>query len=754
MDGTAIGGDSALSPPDVRYATTRAVADKLLDALERKLAGHTRADPLLVVVDTETFPDDLILRDLKLATDKAAASRTEMDAYPPVGKCKTPEDKDARRTREATHKADYAAYAETLKAAHKAGLKPHIGRPRLLQFMLLGGKGIAVIDLWKLDYAPDLIARIRDLFGREEMVWVGQNIQFDVKMLAQNIRTKLDIWPARAPHCTRLAAKALESVNTANYGLAPLCQRYLGLQVSKDLRASDWARWDLDPAQVEYAARDVWYTGLLFKRLRAILAARSPGGGEQRLPIENAKRVYDLTRGGIRAVAQIELTGMPFDRAAHHKLRDQLIAEDEAQKAVVQAAMDALGYEDAPTVDKLGSRHQVSAWLEAWLDKVPANKALWPTTDTGLFQTGAQELRQYGYLLPEEAQPVAAAMVEWAKVRKAVSDYGKEEYGNVWLLSQFGRIFANFLLNGTETGRFSVTDPPLQTIPREDEFRDLFKAKPGRKIVGADYGQIELRVAAVLSQDTVLLAAIEKGLDIHTLTGLFCFSGEPEVAALLEHYGYREGEDFIAALERTGLAAIGEDPAFKPWRQKAKNAMFGLLYGQGPTGLLETLLGHGATITLAQCREIQTNLLAGYTGLRAWIAETRAQAAENDDLVWSPGGRVYEAAYTLPAGPMTGVPKRISNSYTKAINTPCQAGAAEVMLLALHAFPEALEGLDAKLIHVVHDEILVDAAEDCVAEVKDIVDRELTRAAVRLFPTIPRRKLVEGKIGNSWGEAK
>ena len=117
--------------------------------------------------------------------------------------------------------------------------------------------------------------------------------------------------------------------------------------------------------------------------------------------------------------------------------------------------------------------------------------------------------------LAEEFRPPMMALAEWADAKKNNSTLGEKFTRFVNPISD--RIHANFRIGGTETGRFSVTEPALQTINATPEFRKLFKARDRHSLVVCDYGQIEVRVPAALSQDKVLLEAIEDGLDIHTL---------------------------------------------------------------------------------------------------------------------------------------------------------------------------------------------------------------------------------------------
>jgi len=194
----------------------------------------------------------------------------------------------------------------------------------------------------------------------------------------------------------------------------------------------------------------------------------------------------------------------------------------------------------------------------------------------------------------------------------------------------------------------------------------------------------------------------------------------------------------IVHLDRVKLFFKG---AGKFLRQMAKNSLFGLIYGQGPTALmLKIFLDVGIWVTVAEAGRIQQMLLAQFAGLRTWINRTRAMA-EDSHLAWTPQGRCYDVDV---------------NWYTKSINTPCQGGAAEIMLEAMAAFPQAFRDMkiDGYLVMTVHDELIAEVREKHAKLALATMTGTMAAAAVRLFPGIPQFKLVEGGIGDNWKSAK
>src|SRR5262249_46588280 len=146
---------------------------------------------------------------------------------------------------------------------------------------------------------------------------------------------------------------------------------------------------------------------------------------------------------------------------------------------------------------------------------------------------------------------------------------------------------------GAESGRMSSSNPNLQNIPRGSEYRRCFTAPPGRCLIKADYSQIELRIAAKVADERVMIAAYQSGQDLHRLTA----------ARVL---GKPDGE------------------VTKADRQIAKSLNFGLVYGMGWRGLKGyALTNYGVVLTDAQARGYRDGFFKAYPGLRAWHDRVR-----------------------------------------------------------------------------------------------------------------------------------
>jgi DNA polymerase I len=232
----------------------------------------------------------------------------------------------------------------------------------------------------------------------------------------------------------------------------------------------------------------------------------------------------------------------------------------------------------------------------------------------------------------------------------------------------------------------------------------------------ADYGQIELRVAAILAGEQRMLEAFAKGLDVHRLTA----------ARLLQ----KASEDVT-----------------KEERQLAKAVNFGLLYGQGATGLqLYASTTYEVEITLAEAARYRDAWFDAYPAFRRWHGRVDREG-KRDLLVRSPSGRVRRWSsreYKAVGG----------FKLTEASNTPVQGGAAEVMLAALGHLPGLLTkaGLDAFPVAVVHDEIVLEADVAHAPAAAEVLTTAMVLGMQAVFPDAVTTGLVEVSLGRSWAD--
>ena len=275
-----------------------------------------------------------------------------------------------------------------------------------------------------------------------------------------------------------------------------------------------------------------------------------------------------------------------------------------------------------------------------------------------------------------------------------------------------GRIHTSYHQAVTATGRLSSSDPNLQNIPIRTEegrrIRQAFIAPPGYRIVAADYSQIELRIMAHLSCDAGLLHAFREGLDVHRATA---------------------AEVFGVALE-----AVSAEQ-----RRKAKAINFGLIYGMSAFGLARQLhLGRH------EAQDYIDRYFERYPGVQDYMDRTRASAREQGYVETLFGRRLY-----LPEINARNK-MRAQAAERTAINAPMQGTAADIIKRAMLQVDGWLQesDVDARTIMQVHDELVLEVAEEAVEQVCDTLCGLMSDAAELAVPL-----LVEAGSGKNWDEA-
>ena len=473
-----------------------------------------------------------------------------------------------------------------------------------------------------------------------------------------------------APNCTMLAGQV---VTGRLDGLDDLAREHLGVGPGDETSGQ--------PAD-----------GVARAAARAGLALRLFAPLVERVERAGASRAYGIMRAAQGAVAAMELAGMPFDAKAHAALMARLRSERDGLLAEWEGAVPGV---------KPSSPVQVGSWLAGVLDWAAGE---WPRTKTGNLEVSRDALLANLLVLPpEEGDLLREVLVPLREASHRISGYGDK----LAAAGRGGRVRAAFRLGGAVTGRMSCADFNLQSVPRDPEFRRLFAAPPGRRLVVADYSQMELRVAALLAGGGAMLDAFRGGADVHRATA----------AGILG----KEGADVT-----------------REERQLAKAVSFGLLYGQGAAGLRRTALSdYGVGMTLAEAEDHREAWFLAYPELRDWQERAGAEA-RRDGVARTPCGRVCPIDGGYAGG--------------KAYNYPVQGGAAEAMVAALGRLLPALgeAGGRAVPLAVVHDELVAECDEGSEGPVAAALARDMTEGMLDVFPGAPTDGLVGTRSGATW----
>lgn len=447
-----------------------------------------------------------------------------------------------------------------------------------------------------------------------------------------------------------------------------------------------------------YNARDTVSTALIGEQQRPHIEASETFGRVWRSHLADAPW----------AVGKVESWGMMIDT---RKL-------DEAERFFTEREAELLAEIQAVKPDiNPGSSDQLAELLFKDL-RLPVQKK---SEKTGKPSTDKSVLKALA-----EHHPVVEKILEWKSVTKLNGTYAK---GLRPFIRSDGRIRASLNITGTETGRMSCSDPNMQTIPSRGEFakkiKSSFVAPAGHKLVQIDYKALEVRIAAMLSGDPVLLEVFERGGDPHR-----------ETAEALSEALW--GSPFADCGGLTGEALADEQGRR---RGVCKGIVFGTIYGQGPPALA-AMTG----LTEKEAERAQDLVMGRFRVLRRWIERTAAQASRTGETwTWWMDGRGRRRPV-----PDIGEqdPGKAGHGKRQAYNTPVQGTGSEFCLASLVACVRWLveTRFPAKLVMTVHDSLIFEVAEDFV----DALIEHATAIMVG-WPSGKVEIAVDVEVGDDWG---
>lgn len=331
---------------------------------------------------------------------------------------------------------------------------------------------------------------------------------------------------------------------------------------------------------------------------------------------------------------------------------------------------------------------------------------------TGSFSTRADILEEL-----IDVHPIVPLIIEYRERAKLISTYLDVI---PTLVASDGRLHAKFIQHGTTTGRFSSSDPNLQNIPIRTELgktiRGAFVAAPGHVFIAADYSQIELRVAAVLSRDPKLIEIFRSGKDVHASVAASVFK-------------------------------VPETDVTKEMRRRAKIINFGILYGMGVRALKQAL---GST--QAEADQFMEEYLATYTGLRSYLESAKDDARQKGYTETLFGRRRY-----FP-GLSSKLPFLRAQAERMATNAPIQGTNADFLKLAMRFIDEDIRAHKlqdkAHLILQIHDELIYEVEESVSQEVQDIIRKRMTHVSEDSFlhKELSVPLIVDIETGKRWSD--
>ena len=527
-----------------------------------------------------------------------------------------------------------------------------------------------------------VLERLKPLLEDEKTTKIGQNLKYDISVLASH-----GIAVAGRLEDTMLESYVLDSTAT-RHDMDSLALKYLGEKTvsfeeiaGKGAKQLTFNQIALEQA-APYACEDVDITLRLHHELRPRLEATG------RL----AEVLEEIELPLIPVLSRMERTGVALDPERLH--------EQSRELEVRIRELEARAHTLAGCEFNLGSPKQLGQILFEE-QKIPVLKK----TPKGAPSTAEAVLEELALDFP-----LPKVIMEHRGLAKLKSTYTDKLPRLVNKAT--GRLHTSYHQAVTATGRLSSSDPNLQNIPIRTEegrkIRQAFIARPGYRIVAADYSQIELRIMAHLSEDKGLLEAFAEGRDIHSATA---------------------AEVFGVALDKVS----GDQ------RRSAKAINFGLIYGMSAWGL-----GRQLHIERNQAQTYIDRYFDRYPGVARYMERIRSQAAEDGFVETVFGRRLY-----LPEIHSQNRNRRQGAERT-AINAPMQGTAADIIKRAMvdvDAWLAAGE-MDAWMVMQVHDELVFEVAEAQVGAFIEQVKERMQAAAELSVPLI-----VEAESGANWDEA-
>jgi DNA polymerase I len=400
---------------------------------------------------------------------------------------------------------------------------------------------------------------------------------------------------------------------------------------------------------------------------------------------EGLGRISQIEFEAVAAIAEMELAGVKLDLARWKQL--EVRVRERRDRAAEYLESFFPPPEGILPLEGLGPRLNLNS----------------PKQITDAFQTLGIELPDTKvWTLLKVDHPAAKALLEYRELQKKLGTYLETYPG--FISPKTGRIHANFLQCRVPTGRLACTAPNIQQIPHEDEFRRCFVAEDGNTLVIADYSQIELRILAEVSEDPAFVGAFQRGMDLHRLTAATMYN-------------------------------VSMDEVTKDQRSAAKRINFGLMYGRGARSL-SAQLGTDED----RGRQLIDEYFANYPKVQRFLQRT-ANRAMRDRTLRTLAGRVRKFGND-PVADDRGAMRR------EAMNYPIQGAASDIAKLALVYVREEVEGLDARLINSIHDEFVIECAEEQATEVSEKTQAAMVRAGEDILEKVPVQ--VEIEVSREW----
>lgn len=380
------------------------------------------------------------------------------------------------------------------------GIDPHTDRVRLVQIAVPSHSPL-IIDLFSISVTE---CRPLQQLLSSPILKIAHNLKFDWQFL-----TQAGFQLSGPFFDTQLAYQVLKAGRKGKASLGAVTKKLLGIELDKSQQRSDFSQPDLSDQQLAYAATDA----RVLLDLHEVLTVRLER--QKLLPIAK------LESACVPATAQMELNGMLLN---HNRWQTAVTQLNQQLEGALQTFRQCLG--------------------ESVLEQISFLPEMRSTGDSGTNPNSPEQVKQVfrrqGIVVKSTSQralialvdqhPAIPALLEYRRIAKVLSNFDTSLIQHIHPIT--GRIHSSYFQLGARSGRFTCRRPAIQTIPRMPLTRRCFVAASGRRIVRADYSQIELRIVAKISGDRRMVEAYQNNEDIHRLTASI-ITGNP-IATITE----------------------------------------------------------------------------------------------------------------------------------------------------------------------------------------------------------------------------
>ncbi len=531
----------------------------------------------------------------------------------------------------------------------------------------------------------EVLKKLKPLLEDESILKIGQNLKYDYLVFAQRgIRI--------APYDDTMLISYVLDAGKNGHGMDELSELHLShkpIAFSEVTgKGKEKLTFDCVPIRdaTRYSAEDADVT----LRLHAMLKPRLAAAGKL--------AVYEtLERPLVSVLAGMEQSGITIDPDMLRRLSNDF--------ANAMAIMEKDIHKLAGENFNVGSPKQLGDILFGKFSLPGGRK-----TKTGAWSTDADVLED----LAGQGHEIAQRILDWRTISKLRGTY--TDALPTYINPTTNRVHTSYAMASTSTGRLASTDPNLQNIPIRNEegrrIRKAFVAPKGRKLISADYSQIELRLLAHIAEIPALKKAFAEGADIHAMTASEIFS-----------------------------VPVKDMP--REIRSRAKAINFGIVYGISAFGLANQL-----GIARGEADDYIKKYFQRFPGIRDYMETTKQFARENGYVETIFGRRVHIREINSKIPGFRGGAERA------AINAPIQGAAADIIRRAMIRLPQAFveAKLSAQMLLQVHDELVFEAPDKDVDKVMKIAKSVMEKAALPAVQiSVPLT--VEARAADNWDDA-